>query len=155
MIQAPTALVFPRSKCPCNTRVKPNCQRHILFHCPIGDLPWERITQFSSNFSPVPVEVRDEKELWVYINTPEHPDQIKLALLCGIMARWHNHWTPPHSSSLRLWKSFMNETASAELDKTTLLYDEQQRIKATQKLYLRWQVPELFKLKYTSLQLKQ
>lgn len=145
------ALVFPRSKCPCDTREKPNSQRHTLFHCPIGDQPWDLIAQFSTHFSPSPVKISDEKELWIYINSPKEPEQIKLALLCGIMARWHNRWTPPYTSSTSLWRDYINETASAELDRITLLQNEDLRSEESELLHQRWLVPELFKLKYTSL----
>ena len=101
-----------------------------------------------------PICLENEYDIWHLSNDVKTPFQVKVAIMCGIRARWFTRWVPPNTPSTRLFQKYLTEAASADLDAANTIHNEQ-RSQAITKVYERWHVPELFKLKYTSLIMRQ
>jgi hypothetical protein len=70
------ALVFPRSKCDCNTSQGKNSHAHVLFECPIGDFPWSAVEEFADHFSDNQIFIQNEYDIWHLSNDANTPVQI-------------------------------------------------------------------------------
>ena len=152
------ALVFPHTKpCECNSSQANSTHEHLLFHCPIGDDAWTSahhlIEIFEAN-QTAKTRISSELDLWSSINNPTTRPQVKIIILCAVMARWLNRWKPPHTSSTILWKDFLNNAASAELDKALQTMDEESRNVKLQKIKNKWLFPRLFRIKFSNLFLR-
>ncbi len=145
------SLVFPRFTCACQNVQGKTTHHHLLFECQIGDLPWESVADIAEHFMDYRLSFSNEYDIWHTCNDATIPPQVKLAIFCGIMARWINRWAPPFTPSTQLLRTYMTEAASADLDVSNTIYDETTRNLAITATFQRWQVPVLFKHKYTSL----
>ena len=151
------SLVFPRTPCQCDPSQVKNTHEHVLFHCSVGDSVWtlahNLISIFEENQTSK-TRISSEIDIWTSINNTSTLPQTKITILCALMARWLNRWKPPHTSSSILWKDFLNNAVSAELDKALQLPDEECRKAKIRKTKSKWLEPRLFKLKFTNLFLR-